>query len=191
MNVCVYCGSSDGADPVFLDEARRFGRQLAEAGHHLVYGGGRVGLMGAVADAVLDAGGRVVGVMPRMLVQREIAHRGLTELHEVDSMHERKALMAERSDAFVALPGGPGTFEEFFEAWVWALLGVHRKPCALLNGSGYYDALLGFLRHGVHSGFIREPHHDMLIIEREGAELLRRLANYTAPPPKWSESASR
>jgi uncharacterized protein (TIGR00730 family) len=188
MDVCVYCGSSPGSDPVFLNEARSFGTLLAELGHGVVYGGGNVGLMGAVADAALAAGGRVTGVMPRHLIECEVAHRGLTQLHEVGSMHERKALMAELADAFVALPGGPGTFEEIFEAWVWALLGLHTKPCALLNGSGYYDQLLGFLQNSVTSGFVRQPHRDMLIVEQDGRTLLGRLETYVAPLPKWAGS---
>ncbi|MCB2037426.1 MAG: TIGR00730 family Rossman fold protein [Burkholderiaceae bacterium] len=154
FSVCVYCGSRPGADPAFAEVADQVGRWIGAHGGQLVYGGGRSGLMGVVADATLAAGGRVVGVIPRALVEREHAHRGCTELLIVDTMHERKRLMAERADAFLALPGGIGTFEEFFEAWTWRQLGYHDKPIGLLNQNGYYDALLRFVGDSMAGGFM-------------------------------------
>ena len=154
FSVCVYCGSRPGADPAFAEVADQVGRWIGAHGGQLVYGGGRSGLMGVVADATLAAGGRVVGVIPRALVEREHAHRGCTELLIVDTMHERKRLMAERADAFLALPGGIGTFEEFFEAWTWRQLGYHDKPIGLLNQNGYYDALLRFIEGSMAGGFM-------------------------------------
>ena len=154
FSVCVYCGSRPGADPAFAEVADQVGRWIGAHGGQLVYGGGRSGLMGVVADATLATGGRVVGVIPRALVEREHAHRGCTELLIVDTMHERKRLMAERADAFLALPGGIGTFEEFFEAWTWRQLGYHDKPIGLLNQNGYYDALLRFVGDSMAGGFM-------------------------------------
>ena len=154
FSVCVYCGSRPGADPAFAEVADQVGRWIGAHGGQLVYGGGRSGLMGVVADATLATGGRVVGVIPRALVEREHAHRGCTELLIVDTMHERKRLMAERADAFLALPGGIGTFEEFFEAWTWRQLGYHDKPIGLLNQNGYYDALLCFVEGSMAGGFM-------------------------------------
>ncbi|MCB2033508.1 MAG: TIGR00730 family Rossman fold protein, partial [Ottowia sp.] len=154
FSVCVYCGSRPGADPAFAEVADQVGRWIGAHGGQLVYGGGRSGLMGVVADATLATGGRVVGVIPRALVEREHAHRGCTELLIVDTMHERKRLMAERADAFLALPGGIGTFEEFFEAWTWRQLGYHDKPIGLLNQNGYYDALLRFVEGSMAGGFM-------------------------------------
>ncbi len=148
-NVCVFCGSSFGASPVYATAARALGSLLAARGSTLVYGGSRVGLMGAVADAALAAGGKVIGVIPQSLVLKEVAHSGLTELRVVDSMHERKAMMADLSGGFIALPRGFGTFEEFCEVLTWAQLGLHRKPCALLNVNGYFDDLLRLFDHGV------------------------------------------
>jgi uncharacterized protein (TIGR00730 family) len=163
------------------------GRLLAAEGLGLVYGGGHVGLMGKVADAVLEEGGEAIGVMPEALVAKEIAHRGLTELRVVGSMHERKALMAELSDAFVALPGGLGTVEELFEVYTWAQLGMHRKPCALLDVQGYFAGIASFLSHAVEERFVREDHRAMLIVERDPATLLRRLRDYDpgTVQPKW------
>ncbi|RAK63726.1 TIGR00730 family Rossman fold protein [Phenylobacterium kunshanense] len=185
-SICVFCGSSPGADPRFMDEAIRCGTLIAEAGLTLVYGGGKVGLMGAVADAALAAGGRVTGVMPQDLVNQEIAHRGLTDLRVVNSMHERKLAMAELSDAFLCLPGGPGTFEEIFEQWTWALLGIHAKPCGFVNVAGYYDLMRRTIQHMADNGFIAQPYVDMLVYADGTAEALERFRGYVAPPPKWS-----
>jgi uncharacterized protein (TIGR00730 family) len=185
-SICVYCGSSAGTDPRFLEEAIRCGTQLAEAGLTLVYGGGRVGLMGAVADAALAAGGRVTGVMPADLVSQEIAHTGLTELRVVQSMHERKLAMAELSDAFLCLPGGPGTFEEIFEQWTWALLGIHAKPCGFVNVSGYYDLTRAAIQQMADSGFIAQAYVEMLIYADSTTEALDRFRTYAPPPPKWA-----
>jgi len=157
-HVCVFCGSSPGARPSYADAARRVGVSLARSGIGLVYGGGRVGLMGTLADATLGAGGRVVGVIPLPLSRPELAHDGLTELHIVDTMHERKALMARRSDAFLMLPGGVGTFEEFFEILTWGVLGLHRKPIGLLDVDGYYGPLRAMLDHAVAEGFAARAH---------------------------------
>jgi len=185
-SVCVFCGSSSGARGAYTDAAREIGHAIATRGMKLVYGGASVGLMGAVADAALAAGGEVIGVMPKALIEREIEHKGLTELHEVASMHERKAMMADLSDGFVALPGGAGTMEEIFEVWTWAQLGHHKKPVGFLNVEGYYDLLASFIEHQEQELFIRHEHRDMLIIESIAARLLDRFANY-APPvvAKW------
>ncbi|RVU15068.1 TIGR00730 family Rossman fold protein [Methylobacterium oryzihabitans] len=192
MRLCVFCGSNDGVAPLYREGARALGRHLAGNGIDLVYGGGKVGLMGAVADAVLAAGGRAIGVMPRPLVEKEIAHHGLTELRVVGSMHERKALMADLADGFVALPGGLGTFEELFEVWTWGQLGYHPKPMAVLNLGGFYDPLLGFLDHVVDQGFVREAHRGMLIVARDPDELLAGIRGYTPPTlTKWVKSGER
>jgi hypothetical protein len=175
ISVCVYCGSRFGDDAVFERMARRLGARLGERGGQLVYGGGRVGLMGAVADAALSAGARVVGVIPQALMDREVGHAGLTELHVVQTMHERKQLMAERADAFVALPGGIGTLEELYEVWSWQQLGYHDKPVALLNVDGYYDALLAFMVHGHRRGFVSDAQHAALIVDDDVDRLLDRL----------------
>ena len=151
-SIGIFCGSSAGEHPLYLETARLVGRTLAQQGLALVYGGGKVGLMGAVADAALEAGGVVIGVMPRGLVEREIAHRGLTELHVVEDMHERKTKMAALADGFIALPGGAGTLEEIFEQWTWAQLGIHEKPCAFLNIKGYYDPLQAMVDNMVRKG---------------------------------------
>ncbi len=172
LSVCVYCGSRDGAESVYADAAAAVGRGIAQRGWQLVYGGGRAGLMGRLADAALAAGGRVVGVIPRSLMEREVGHAGLSELHVVETMHQRKRLMAERSDAFVALPGGIGTFEELFEVWTWRQLGYHDKPVGLLNVGGYYDALLGFLGETVDRGFVSPPQHALLQVANEPVALL-------------------
>jgi uncharacterized protein (TIGR00730 family) len=184
-SICVYCGSSAGTDPRFLDTAVETGRAIAAAGLTLVYGGGRVGLMGATADAALAAGGRVVGVMPADLVAQEIAHTGLSDLKVVNSMHERKWAMAELSDGFLCLPGGPGTFEEFFEQWTWALLGFHAKPCGFVNVGGYYDKLRDLIQHMADHGFTTQPYVDMLIYAATPAEAIERFGAYVPPPPKW------
>lgn len=188
--VCVFCGSSAGADPRHVGAARELGALLARRGIGLVYGGAHVGLMGALADAVLDDGGRVTGVIPQALWDREVGHTALTELLVVDSMHERKALMAARADAFVALPGGLGTLEELFEAWTWALLGIHGKPVALLDVGGFWAPLLAMLDHLVEQGFVRAAHRQMLLVDDDPARLLARLAAYAPPPgPRWLTAA--
>lgn len=190
--LCVFCGSSFGNDPLFRRAARSLGSAIAGAGVELVYGGASVGLMGAVADAALEAGGRVVGVMPQALVDKEIAHAGLSDLRVVASMHERKALMAELSDGFVALPGGLGTFEELFEVWTWAQLGHHAKPCSLFNAGGFYDGLVAFLDSVTASRFIKPVHREMLIVADDPAVLLERLRGYTPPAViKWIEPDER
>jgi uncharacterized protein (TIGR00730 family) len=185
--VCVFCGSSPGARPAYTDAAEEVGRLLAANSIGLVYGGGAVGLMGRLADAVLDAGGEAIGVIPEALVAREIGHKGLSELRVVGSMHERKALMADLSDAFVALPGGLGTVEELFEIFTWAQLGLHRKPLGLLDVEGYYDGISRFLTHAVEERFLLEQHRAMLIVEREPRALLERLEGFEpdAVAPKW------
>jgi uncharacterized protein (TIGR00730 family) len=174
--LCVYCGSRPGVLPAYADAARAVGRAIGERGWQLVYGGGRAGLMGVVADAALAAGAAVVGVIPRSLMEREVGHRGLTELHVVETMHERKLMMAERSDAFVALPGGIGTFEELFEVWSWRQLGYHDKPLGLLNTAGYYDALLAFMAQTVTQGFVASEQQALLQIDTDAIALLERIA---------------
>ncbi len=184
--LCAFAGSSDGAKGAYAVAARELGRHLAENDIGLVYGGAKVGLMGSVADAVLAAGGRVIGVIPQALVQKEIAHPGLTELRIVASMHERKALMAKLSDGFIALPGGIGTLEEIFEIWTWAQLGSHAKPCALLNVSGFYDGLLAFLDHVAAEGFLKHAHRGMLVLGEEPETLVEAMLQYEAPHvSKW------
>jgi uncharacterized protein (TIGR00730 family) len=172
VSVCVFCGSSPGARPIYGDAAERFGVLLAEAGIRLVYGGGNVGLMGRVADAVMTAGGEAVGVIPRFLMDREVGHTALTEIHVVESMHERKAMMAKLSDGFAILPGGIGTLEEMFEVWTWRQLGLHPKPCAVLNVGGYYDRMAGFLDDMVTEGFLQPGHRAALAIADTPEDLL-------------------
>ena len=176
--LCVYCGSSLGADPRFERAAARAGTALGTSGITVVYGGGHVGLMGAVANAALAAGGQVIGVIPAALRDKELAHEGVTELHVVDSMHERKQLMADLSDGFIALPGGIGTLEELFETLTWLQLGFHTKPVGLLNVAGFYDPLLRFLENMVIAGLLRAEHLDYLIVEGEMEPLLRRMAAF-------------
>ena len=173
--LCVYCGSSPGDDPAFAEAARTVGTLIGREGWQLVYGGGRAGLMGIVADAALAAGAPVVGVIPQSLMVRELGHPGLTELHVVETMHQRKTLMAERADAFVALPGGIGTFEELFEVWTWRQLGYHDKPVGLLNVAGYYDPLLAFLDQATGKGFMRAAQHELLQVHTDPRTLLARL----------------
>jgi uncharacterized protein (TIGR00730 family) len=180
--LCVFCGSRQGANPAFASEARALGTGLARRGWQLVYGGGRVGLMGEVADAARLGGAWVTGVIPESLMQREVGHRGLDELHVVPTMHVRKQMMAERADAFVALPGGLGTFEELFEVWTWRQLGYHARPLALLNTAGYYDGLLHFLLTTVSQGFVSEQQNDLLIVESDPEQLLSRVAGAMARP---------
>jgi uncharacterized protein (TIGR00730 family) len=171
--ICVFCGSSLGASSKYLAEAASLGRQLAASHWSLVYGGTSVGLMGAAADAALASGTEVIGVLPRALQDREIAHRGLTKLHLVESMHERKALMASLSDAFIALPGGYGTLDEFFEIVTWAQLNIHSKPCVLINTDGYYDFLLRFLDHAVSEEFVRPGNLGLVLVVKDSAEALK------------------
>jgi uncharacterized protein (TIGR00730 family) len=187
-SVCVFCGSSPGGDPAYLAAAAAMGREIAGRGLKLIYGGAKVGLMGAVADAALAGGGEVVGVLPQALMIKEIGHPGLSRLEVVGSMHERKARMAELSDGFIALPGGAGTLEEIFEIWTWGQLGFHGKPAGFLNVAGYYDKLAGFLDHTVGEAFVKPVHRDMLIFRDAPTALLDALAAY-APPvaDKWLE----
>ena len=185
-SICVYCGSSEGRDEAYGRQARQLGQLLAERSITLVYGGANVGLMRILADASLAKGGRVIGVMPKALVAKEKAHSGLSELHVVGSMHERKALMAEFADGFIALPGGAGTMDELFEVWTWGQLGLHGKPCGLLNIASYYDPLATFLDHAVSEGFVKACHRDMLLIATTAEELLSRFTTYLPPTTeKW------
>ncbi len=190
--ICVFTGSKVGAGGEYAAATREMGALLAARGHAVVYGGAQVGLMGVLADAVLAGGGQIIGVIPGFLTATEIAHPGLTELRVVDSMHERKMLMAELSDGVVALPGAFGTLDELFEALTWAQLGLQRKPCGLLNVAGYFDALLAFLDHVVERQFLAPEHRAMLLAESDGAALLDRMQAY-APPvvEKWSATVSR
>ena len=190
--ICVFCGSNPGRDPRYAEAARELGTTLARNGIGLVYGGASVGLMGMVADAALAGGGEVIGVIPQALVDKEVAHRGLGDLRVTNSMHERKALMAELSDGFVALPGGAGTLEELFEVWTWAQLGQHAKPCALYDVAGFYERLAGFLDHATAEGFMKAPHRDMLIVAESAAALLERLRGYVPPQvSKWIRPEER
>ena len=184
--VCVFCGSSVGNQPAYAEAAQAMGAVLAKRGVGLVYGGGNVGLMGVVADAVMAHGGEAIGVIPQSLADREIAHGGITQLHVVDSMHARKAMMAELSDAFVAMPGGVGTFEEFFEVVTWTQLGLHRKPCGLLNVQGFYTPLAAFIDQAVSEGFIKPVHRAAIVVDNDPARLLNTLAKVDLPAvPKW------
>ena len=180
-SLCVYCGSSPGNDTRYVEQARELGSLLAAQGIQLVYGGAKIGVMGAVADAALAAGGKVVGVIPHALTDKEVAHDGLTEMHVVDSMHQRKAMMADLSDGFIALPGGIGTFEELFEIWTWGQLGIHAKPCGLLNVAGYYDLLVAFLDQSAEAGFIRPRHRQMLLTADTVEGLLSAMRTYQPP----------
>ena len=184
--VCVFCGSARGERGSYAEAARLLGQTLARRGLRVVFGGGQVGLMGVLADAVLDAGGEAVGVMPKALLEKEIGHQSLTGLHVVSTMHERKALMADLSDGFIALPGGYGTFEELLEVLTWAQLSLHEKPCGLLNVEGFYDPLLSLFDHAVGEGFVRGDHR-ALALTAEGPERLLDLMQSHAPPSteKW------
>lgn len=187
-SVCVFCGSSPGHDPVHAQGARAMGTEIAKRGLVLVYGGGAVGLMGIVADAALAAGGEVHGIIPRALREKEVGHHGLTRLEVVETMHIRKARMAELSDGFIAMPGGIGTFEELFEIWTWAQLGIHRKPLAFLNVAGFYDPLHTFLDNTTQAGFLRQTHRDMAMTETDPATLLDRMRDYVPSAQiKWVE----
>jgi len=184
--ICVFCGSSSGVRPIHAQAAAAVGRLLSRRVIELVYGGGNVGLMGAVADACLNDGGRVVGVIPQALLDKEVAHTGLTELRIVGSMHERKSVMAELADAFVALPGGYGTWEEFFEVLTWSQLGIQRKACAMLNVDGYYDPLIEMANRAAAEGFLRDVHRGLWLSDTDPERLLDRLSNYTVPAvDKW------
>jgi uncharacterized protein (TIGR00730 family) len=189
FSLCVYCGSRAGADPRFAAAAADVGRWIGRQGGQLVYGGGNNGLMGVLADAALDAGARVVGVIPHSMVEREWAKRDCTELHIVDNMHQRKSLMAERADAFLALPGGIGTFEEFFEAWTWKQLGFHRKPVGLYDLGGYYQPLLHFLRESVRHGFMGEWQMDLLTVGADLEALLTRLMEDARTSPRGVDTS--
>ena len=186
QSVCVFCGSSPGIDPAYAQAARSLGRTLAEANVRLVFGGGHVGLMGVISNAALEAGGEAIGIIPKSLVERELAHPGLTDLRIVGSMHERKAMMSDLSEGFITLPGGTGTLEEFFEVLTWAQLGEHEKPCGLLNVAGYYDPLLAVFDQMVDEGFLSASNRALVLVESEPDKLLRRLDLYRPPEiPKW------
>jgi uncharacterized protein (TIGR00730 family) len=190
--LCVFCGSCVGNKPQYHAAAESFGRMLAAEGIELVYGGGSIGLMGVVADAVLAAGGQVIGVIPHSLNTKELGHTGLTQQHIVNTMHERKALMADLSDAFVALPGGLGTFEEILEIVTWSQLGIHRKPCGILNVAGYYDRLIAFLDSSVEQGFVQPLYRGMILVETEPAAMLSRMRAYEPPQlARWADPGQR
>lgn len=186
QRVCVYCGSNGGKRADYLHMAQALGAELAQRQLTLVYGGAKVGLMGAIADATLAQGGQVIGVLPQALMTKELAHQGLTELHIVSSMHERKLMMAELSDAFIALPGGLGTLEELSEIATWTQLGLHRKPCGVLNVAGYYDNLIAFIHHAVKEGFIHETQRSLILSATSPSELLSLFEQVILPTtPKW------
>lgn len=189
---CVFCGSNPGGEPAYTEAAVSVGRLIASRGGRLVYGGGRVGLMGSVANAALEAGGEVIGVMPRSLVEKEIAHNGLTKLHIVESMHERKALMEKLSDAFLLLPGGFGSWDEFSEIVTWAQLGIHAKPCGILNVAGYYDPFLAQIDRAVAEGFVRPAHRNMVLVASDAGMLLSRLMSAPVVSEiKWAQPTNR
>ncbi|MDD1637913.1 MAG: TIGR00730 family Rossman fold protein [Methylococcaceae bacterium] len=183
-SICIYCGSSPGRLDAYASAAFSLAESLVSRNIRLVYGGASIGIMGMVADQVLKLGGQVIGVIPKALAHKEVAHHHLTELHVTQSMHERKMLMAELSDGFIALPGGIGTLEELFEIWTWAQLGFHRKPCGLLNVEGYYDSLITFLDHVLAEQFVKKHHHAMLIVETNPDALLDHYVNYQPPAVK-------
>jgi len=186
--ICVFCGSSPYSNSKYFSTAEELARLLVKHEIGLVYGGSDIGTMKVIADTVLDAGGEAIGVMPQVLVDKEIAHPGLTQLHIVDSMHERKALMAELSDGFIALPGGIGTLEELFEILAWSLLEIHKKPCGILNAHHYYEKLIDFLNHAAAEHFIKAEHHSILIMEEDPVTLLERMNGYRAPKvKKWKD----
>ena len=184
-SIAIFCGSSLGSDAIFAETAHHTGQLIAEQGKTLVYGGGRSGLMGIVADSALNAGGQVIGVIPQGLVDRELAHPHLTELYIVKNMHERKTMMADLSDGFIALPGGAGTIEEIFEQWTWAQLGIHLKPCAFLNIEGFYDHLLQFIQLTTEKEFTRSRFTDALIHSDSIESILNIFESFQAPEPKW------
>jgi len=184
--VGIFCGSSEGSSVVYMDAARHTGKWLAKQGMRIVYGGGCVGLMGAVADSALAYGGHVTGVIPKSLMEREIAHTGLSELHVVDDMHQRKNVMAELSSSFIALPGGAGTAEEIFEQWTWAQLGIHHKPCAFLNVNHFYNPLRVMVEHMVSEGFMKQDYADMLLFSDKLHDIVDYFKAYTPPVSKWT-----
>jgi uncharacterized protein (TIGR00730 family) len=185
-NICVYCGSSSGRLESYSDAARALATELVSRNIGLVYGGAGIGIMGTLADRVLELGGRAVGIIPKSLVRKEIVHYDLTELHVTQSMHERKSMMADLSDGFIALPGGIGTLEEIFEIWTWAQLGFHGKPCGLFNVEGYFNALIAFLDHSTSERFVKQAHRQMLIVESDPKVLLDRFSSYSPPVvKKW------
>ena len=184
--ICVFAGSSPGRQPQYVEAAQQLGEELCARGYDLVYGGGRVGLMGTVADSVLGHGGQVIGVIPEALAEKEVAHRGLTDLRVVTSMHERKALMAELSTAFIALPGGLGTLEELFEVLTWVQLGIHTKPCGLVNVGGYFNGLLEFISHAVEERFLKPDHQSMILVDSDIKALLDTVEAFVPPiVEKW------
>lgn len=185
-SIAVFCGSALGVDQAFTEQAKLTGQRIAQQGKTLVYGGGHSGLMGVVADSALAAGGEVIGVIPKALVDNELAHSGLTQLHVVADMHERKTLMSTLSDGFIAMPGGSGTLEEIFEQWTWAQLGTHTKPCAFLNVNGFYDDLIRFIELTTVKGFTKTRFNDALIHSAQIDQILNQFEHYIAPAPKWS-----
>jgi uncharacterized protein (TIGR00730 family) len=185
VRICVFCGSSPGNDSAYADAARNTGQGLVANDCELVYGGGRAGLMGVVADAVLAAGGKVTGVIPRALVDQEIAHAGLTQLLVVHTLHERKAKMAELADGFIALPGGVGTLEEIFEQWGWARLGIHEKPCGLLDVNGFFEPIRAMIDQMVRAGFMRQEHADIITFASDLEQMLAAFRSYKAPATRW------
>ena len=189
--ICVFCGSNNGANPIYLETAESVGKFLAKKNIELVYGGGRVGLMGKVADTVMANGGTVIGIIPQSLATKEIAHQGLTELHIVNSMHERKAMMAELADGFIALPGGFGTFEEFCEIVTWAQLGIHQNPCGLLNINGFYDNLIALINFSTTENFIRAEHRRLVLVESAVEKLFDLMKDFQPPViEKWLDKKS-
>jgi len=191
MRICIFCGSSAGNDPKFAEAARATGRLLAGEGVEIVFGGGKVGLMGTVADAALAAGGRVTGIIPQSLVDSELAHPGLSDLHIVGSMHERKTMMANLSDGFIALPGGAGTLDEMFEQWTWGQLGIHAKPCGFLDVDGYFAPIRAMTATMVENGFLMPEYAAMLLFETDPAALLAGFRAYVPPPRKWLPPGER
>ncbi|MEK3713635.1 LOG family protein [Paenibacillus sp. FSL R7-0333] len=183
-SIAVFCGSSEGTSPVYKESAILLGKELAARNITLIYGGATVGLMGAIADSVMQAGGQVIGVLPHFLKQREIEHTRLTELIMVDSMHERKLKMSELADGFIAMPGGPGTMEEYFEIFTWAQLGLHQKPCGLLNVNHYYDPLIALFSNMAREQFMQEKHHSIMLNATTPEGILQQFAEYTPPPVK-------
>ena len=188
QTICIFCGSNSGNNEVYAETTRALVRALAAAGIRIVFGGGKVGLMGVVAESAIKAGAHVIGVTPRQLLEREVVHKGLTELHVVESMHERKVMMNNLADAFIALPGGMGTLDEIFEVLTLTQLGVHRKACGFLNVAGFYDRLMDFLDHAVDERFIRSEHRGMIVVETDPLRLLNGLQNWTMPEvSKWMD----
>ena len=184
MDICVFCGSKSGTNSNYRTAAEQLGTLMAEQGHRLIYGGGSVGLMGAIADQVLKQGGEVIGVLPKMLATKELKHTGVTQMHLTENMHDRKALMAEQADAFIAMPGGYGTFEELFEILTWAQLGIHRKSIGVLDTNGYYQPLLQMIEHAISAGFIKPEHRQLLVAAADPATLLEQLSEHEMPQVK-------